>query len=509
MKKHEASYAGYVYEKPIAYWTPRKELLKQLTKVDFNENEKIEKGGLPIISDGKTAYIDTDDGHTAIIASSGMMKSLSCFTPLIYTLSQANTPENMIITDPKGELYNLTAGMLQKSGYKVFCIDFRSMDKDCFNILKYAAQVYRYGNKDKGLSLLSDIVNVLSEDERKVTNDLFWNDSARMYMNATGALMFESYPKIEQINVLNWSNFNMKNSTKNLDLSFLNKMPDNITKSSLKQIISSADETLRSILVSAAGCFGVFNQNPKLSRMLSHNTFELYDLFKPKTALFIVTDDTTSTADPIVGIIISQIQSFLIDKAYHSKDGRLKTRMNFVLDEFASIPIPNMDKALATHRSRNIRYYLCVQSLALLNERYNNPEKLLSNCTSTLYLGSTELELLNNLETKLGNTNITPDGVEKPLCSITDLMMLKKVWNYKETIYINISKGIKYCMMLPSIYIYAEKKYEVPSYDINPPEVEIYTVYQFAKDVVTGNIPIPFSNGIVMKDETAVIFLKK
>lgn len=509
MKKHEASYTGYVYEKPIAYWTPKKEVIKQLTKVDFNENEKIEKGGLPIISDGKTAYIDSDDGHTAIIASSGMMKSLSCFTPLIYTLSQANTPENMVITDPKGELYNLTAGMLQKSGYKVFCIDFRSMDKDCFNILKYAAQMYRYGSKDKGLSLLSDIVNVLSEDQRKVTKDLFWIDSARMYMNATGALMFESYPKIEQINVLNWSNYNMEYSTKSLKLSFLSRMPDNLTKNSLMQIVSAANETLRSILVSAAACFGVFNQNPKLSRMLSHNTFELHDLLNPKTALFIVTDDTTSTADPIVGIIINQIQSFLIDKAYHSKGGRLKTRMNFILDEFASIPIPNMDKALATHRSRNIRYYLCVQSLALLNERYQNPEKLLSNCTSTLYLGSTELELLNKLETKLGNTNITPDGVEKPLCSITDLMMLKKVWNYKEAIYINISKGIKYCMMLPSIYIYDDKKYEVPSYDINPPEVEIYTTHQFVKDVVTGNIPIPFSNGIVMKDETAVMFLKK
>ena len=134
------------------------------------------------------------------------------------------------------------------------------------------------------------------------------------------------------------------------------------------QILSSPENTLRCILVSAAGCFGVFNQNPKLSRMLSHNTFELDDLLKPKTALFIVTDDTTSTADPIVGIIISQIQSFLIDNAYHSKDGHLETRINFVLDEFASIPIPNMDKALATHRSSNIRYYLCVQSLALLNE---------------------------------------------------------------------------------------------------------------------------------------------
>lgn len=114
----------------------------------------------------------------------------------------------MVITDPKGELYNLTAGMLREDGYKVFCIDFRSMDKDCFNILKYAAQIYRNGNKDQGLSLLSNIVNTLSEDQRKITKDVFWSDTSRMYMNATGALMFESYPNIEQINVLNWSDFN-------------------------------------------------------------------------------------------------------------------------------------------------------------------------------------------------------------------------------------------------------------------------------------------------------------
>lgn len=492
MKKHEASYAGYVYKKPVSYWSETEEVKKHLTKVSFNKKSKIEKGGIPIISDGKTAYIDSDDGHTAIIASSGMMKSLSCFTPLIYTLGRSNTPENMVITDPKGELYNLTAGMLREDGYKVFCIDFRSMDKDCFNILKYAAQIYRNGNKDQGLSLLSNIVNTLSEDQRKITKDVFWSDTSRMYMNATGALMFESYPKIEQINVLNWSDFNTLECAKYIESSFLSAMPDNMIKSSLMQILSSPENTLRCILVSAAGCFGVFNQNPKLSRMLSHNTFELDDLLNPKTALFIVTDDTTSTADPIVGIIISQIQSFLIDKAYHSKDGHLETRINFVLDEFASIPIPNMDKALATHRSRNIRYYLCVQSLALLNERYNNPEKLLSNCTSTLYLGSTELELLNNLEAKLGNTNITPDGIEKPLCSITDLMMLKKEWNYKEAIYINISKGIKYSTILPSIYIYDNKKYEVPSYDINPPDVEIYSPCTFIDSILDRDIPLPF-----------------
>jgi hypothetical protein len=270
-------------------------------------------------------------------------------------------------------------------------------------------------------------------------------------------------------------------------------MPDNTVKSALRQCLSSAENTFKSILITASSFLMMFNQNPKLAAMLSHSTFTLEDLMTPKTALFLVTDDTTSTADPILGMIINQIQSFLVDKAYHTKAGKLGTRTNFVLDEFASIPIPDMDRSLATHRSRGIRYYLCIQSLALLKERYENPEKLLSNCTSTLYLGSTELELLNELETKLGKTCITPDGREKPLCSNAELMTLEKTWDHKEAIYMNLSEGIRYCTMLPSIEAYGIGNHPTPAYSVEPPEIDTYTVAQFATDIVNGRIRVPFA----------------
>ena len=62
----------------------------------------------------------------------------------------------MVLTDPKGELFHRTSGFLKSLGYKVLCLDFRTMDKDCFNILSYAASTYRTEDKDKGLSQLSD-----------------------------------------------------------------------------------------------------------------------------------------------------------------------------------------------------------------------------------------------------------------------------------------------------------------------------------------------------------------
>lgn len=490
-KRYEAVYAGYVYEKPVTHWTASEEVKKRLAKVTLESESSIEGGGMPIISEGKTAYIDAGDGHTAIIASSGMKKSICCFMPLISCLAKSG--ENMVITDPKGELFNRTAGYLKSCGYNVLCLNFRTMDKDCFNMLHYPATVYRTVDKDKGLSLLSDIISALAEPQRQRAKDPFWPDTAALWMNGTGSMMFDAFPKIEQINVLNWSDFNVRGSASIIEEHLLSMMPDNTVKSALKQCLSSAENTFKSILITASSFLMMFNQNPKLAAMLSHSTFILDDLVTPRTALFLVTDDTTSTADPILGMIISQIQSFLVDKAYHTTSGRLETRMNFVLDEFASIPIPDMDRSLATHRSRGIRYYLCIQSLALLKERYENPEKLLSNCTSTLYLGSTELELLNELETKLGKTCITPDGREKPLCSNAELMTLKKAWNYKEAIYMNLSEGIRYCTMLPSIEAYSIGNHQAPQYSAKVPEIDTYTVARFATDIVNGRIHAPFS----------------
>ena len=340
---------------------------------------------------------------------------------------------------------------------------------------------------------MSDIVNALAEPQRQKCKDVFWPDCAALWLNGTGGLMLDAYPQIEQVNVQNWSNFNVRKSASMVEDRLLPRMPDNITKAQLEQCCSSAENTFRSILITATSFLSMFNQNPRLAAMLSHSTFTLEDLTKPKTALYLVTDDTTSTADPILGMILTQIQTFLVEKAFHSCDGKLLCRENFILDEFASLPVPNMDKALATHRSRNIRYYLCIQSLSLLEKRYEKPELLLSNCASTLYLGSTELPLLTELEAKLGKTTITPDGAERPLCSRAELMTLEKSWTHKEAIYLNLQENVRYCTKLPCIEAYDMGDEPMLTYSKKPPAVQVYTVSQFVSNVIEEKIRAPFA----------------
>lgn len=494
MRKYESEYTGYTFDNSGASWTSKEEVKRKLLAVNLDSNEPIEAGGLPVMVEGRTAYIDTNDGHTAFEAISGMKKSICGFMPLIHMIGRAG--ENAIITDPKGELFNRTSGYLQSLGYRTICLNFRTLDQDAFNIMEYPAITYRYKDKDKGAMLLSDMIEAFASKQRRSGKvDPFWCDTAVPFMYGTGIIMLESYPRIESINVLSWANMNTEEQISHLRSIASTVKAKNAAMTGLREVLSEPEKTLMSTVSTASSFLAPFKKNEKLIRMLSNSTFSLGDLCKPKTALYIITDDTTTTYDEIVGIIISQLQTYLVDRAYNLPKERLATRVNFILDEFASYPLPpeQIQNALATHRSRNIRYYLCIQSIAGLQSRYENYDALLLNCATTVYMGSTESEMLSRVSRQCGNTNITLDGSEKPLITEAELMALKKEWSYKEAIYLNLSESIKYCAELPSIETYGttDRLPFVTHHEY--PDVDVYTIDELISDVNSGKVYIPFS----------------
>lgn len=495
-KTYESSYAGYIYSKPKTHWSSDDEVKSKLVKVDFTKDEDIKEGGMPIISDGKVAYIDTGDAHTAICAISGMKKSICGFMPLIYCLARAK--ESMIITDPKGELYARTSGYVASKGYFVPCLDFRTMERDGFNILEQPKRVYRSGDKDKGLMMLSDLVNVFADEQRQSGKcDVFWPNTGASWSNGTGGIMLESYPD-DAVNIPNWQKLNTTRGAQLVGEFASNTSAENTILLNLETVLAEPEKTFLSTVSTSSSFFSRFVQNNKLARMLSNSTFNIEDLCDRPTALYIITDDTSTTCDAIVSIILSQIKQYLVDFAYKNCRGELNRRVNFLLDEFVTIPFNNdeINRSLSTLRSRKIRFYLCIQSLAALKHRYPEYESLLANCGNILFMGSTEMELLNRVSEQCGKTNITPDGRERPLISPAELMTLRKSWEDKEALYLNLGESIRYMTTLPSIEAYELGDNPPLAGYVEHPNVKPYSISNLFSDIQNNKIPVPFTEPI-------------
>ncbi|MCM1365020.1 MAG: type IV secretory system conjugative DNA transfer family protein [Faecalibacterium sp.] len=488
-----ASYSEYIHKPPKTNWTDRADLQKRLSFVDFTKGSALKSGGIPIISDGNTAYIDTSDNHCAIMGNSGGKKSICCFMPTIYTLAKAN--ENMVCLDPKGELYKRTGNLLKSRGYRVITLDFRDFNGDGYNPLHYPAKIWRSGDKDKASIVASDFLSTISQRQTSVkTVDPFWADTATAYCNGVLAVMFDCYKNIDDINVISLADYFTESTSNYMKEILPNMIQESSVVTNLKTVLSEPDKTRMCSLTTAASYIQPFIQNDKLARMLMRSTFELEDIIEEKTAMFLITDDSTTVCNAIVGVLISQLQTVLLDKAYHCPGGRLPNRVNFLLDEFCSFPIPNICEALATHRSRNIRYYLCIQTIDALEERYPHYESLISNCATTLFLSSTEMRMLDMISKRCGTTKRTESGNDELLISPAELMTLKKSWDSKEALYLNLSEAVRYCATLPAIEQYYGFSRFIPCEhpSIEHPKITFCSIEQIFQDIRKGKIRSEF-----------------
>ena len=136
---------------------------KQLKKIDPRADE-IPYGGIPMINNKKGMWVDNSDYHNLIIGSTGAGKTQVVVNPLVKVLSKAG--ESMIITDPKGEIYEENANMLREKGYNVVLLNFRNPQQGSgWNPLTLPYDYYRNGNQDKAIELVDDLaVNILYDE---------------------------------------------------------------------------------------------------------------------------------------------------------------------------------------------------------------------------------------------------------------------------------------------------------------------------------------------------------
>lgn len=389
--------------------------------------------GFPMDYDrnNRCIYMDGSDGHCLLIGATGSKKSRLVVMPTVRLLAASG--EAMIVCDPKGEVYRRTADYLEKHEYNIRAIDLRDPEKgDGWNILSLPYSLYLDGNIDKACEFINDITANLIPI---TSNDPFWDYSARDMLFGLALLLFKICKEKQQpADLVNMRSLlklrsELFSSTNSMRISnsplWRYAKEDELIRARLQGTVVCPSDTMACIISVFDQHMSSFSLQPKMVRLLSHSSFDLHDIGFGKTAVFLIMPDEKTIYHQIIAIFIKQMYELLIDNAYKkTKEYHFPTRVNFLLDEFTSLPkMTDMPQMITASRSRNIRFMLVIQSKHQLKQRYaEEAETIMSNCSNWLFLTSRETELLREISELSGVSGSN----REPLISVSRLQHLDK-----------------------------------------------------------------------------------
>ena len=430
MKDIKETYRYERYQAPYeeSRWAEPEEIMADTVPIEIDK-PPYQTAGIPLLCDGRVAYVDHQDHHTLLFGATGSKKSRLFVMPMIQMM--ANAGESYVVTDPKGELYQQTAGTAKANGFKVLALNFRDFTRSHrWNPLQIPYELYQNGQKEDAIGMLNDLLASISADSMERTKDIFWIQQANSLALALLLILFET-GRPEEINMGSFVKMCGEygkpiNSNKLYEIaSYIN--PESIAGMNLAGVIISAEKTKDSIMSSLHAMIRIFAIQKKLITMMAGNDFDMRAIGREKTAVYVMIPDEKSTYHFLATLFIKQCYETMIQEAQLTPDIRLSRRVNFVLDEFANIPaIPDMDAMITAARSRNMRFFLVVQSFHQLEKLYGeNARTLTSNCENWIYLNSKEFDHLTEISNLCGNV-YTTGGQIRPLIAPSQLLHLSK-----------------------------------------------------------------------------------
>ncbi len=423
---------GEKNEKGYSRWSKDREIKNDKGIEVVNPLDQETKfAGIPLINDGRKLWVDNGEYHNLVIGATGSGKSQTIVEPMVELLIKKG--ESMIITDPKGELYKAASVYLKERGYKVVVLNFREPQKgNAWNPMTLPHQYYMAGNKDKATELLDDVaLNILYDPNNK--GEPFWEKSAADYFSGLALGLFEDAKESE----INLNSINYMSTVGEEKFAAGTYIKEYFTmKGEASSAYVFASNTINAPSDTKGGILSVFRQKIRLfasrenlSEMLAYSDFDMRNIGKEKTAVFIVIHDEKTTYHGLATIFIKQCYETLIDVAQQN-GGKLPYRTNFILDEFANMPpLKDVTTMVTAARSRDIRFTFIIQNFAQLKSVYGNEdaETIKGNCGNLVYLISTELAALEEISKMCGE--VKSDDKDKtastPLVTVTDLQKLK------------------------------------------------------------------------------------
>ena len=315
-----------------------------------------------------------------------------------------------VVTDPKGSIVLECGNAMLKNGYKVRILNTINFKKS----MHYNPFSYVHSEKDILKLVTTLMTNTKGEGS---AGDPFWEKSERLLLTALIAYLHYEAPVEEQnfatlLEMLNTMQVleddeEYQNPVDLLFEELAKKKPNSFAGRQYKLYKLAAGKTAKSILISCGARLAPFDIQ-ELRDLTMYDELQLDTLGDKKTALFLIMSDTDSTFNFLISMVYTQLFNLLCDKADDVYGGKLPIHVRCLIDECANIgQIPNLEKLVATIRSREISACLVLQARSQLKAIYkDNADTIVGNMDSQIFLGGSEPTTLKDLSEMLGKETI-------------------------------------------------------------------------------------------------------
>ena len=343
--------------------------------------------------------------NVLIVGGSGSGKTRFWLKPNLLQMHSS-----YVVTDPKGSIVVECGNALLKNGYKLKILNTINFSKS----MHYNPFAYVHSEKDVLKLVTTLMTNTKGEGSG---GDPFWEKSERLLLTALIAYLHYEAPVEEQnfatlLEMLNTMQVleddeEYQNPVDLLFEELAKKKPNSFAGRQYKLYKLAAGKTAKSILISCGARLAPFDIQ-ELRDLTMYDELQLDTLGDKKTALFLIMTDTDSTFNFLISMVYTQLFNLLCDKADDVYGGKLPVHVRCLIDECANIgQIPNLEKLVATIRSREISACLVLQARSQLKAIYkDNADTIVGNMDSQIFLGGSEPTTLKDLSEILGKETI-------------------------------------------------------------------------------------------------------
>ena len=348
--------------------------------------------------------------NVLVVGGSGSGKTRYFIKPNLLQCTSKSHPVSFVVTDPKGGLIQECGLALLKNGYKIRTMNTINFHKS----MRYNPFAYIHEEKDILKLVTTLMTNTKGEGQG---GDPFWDKAERLLLTSLIAYLHYEAPAEEQnfatlLEMLNTMQVSEEDEDYQnpVDLLFedlAKKKPNSFAGRQYKLYKLAAGKTAKSILISCGARLSPFDIQ-EIRDATMYDELELDKLGDRKTALFLIMSDTDSTFNFLISMIYSQLFNLLCDKADDVYGGKLPVHVRCLIDECANIgQIPQLEKLVATIRSREISACLVLQTRSQLKAIYkDNADTIVGNMDSQIFLGGSEPTTLKELSEALGKETI-------------------------------------------------------------------------------------------------------